>query len=143
MINIDRFGISTSSPLQGTSHEKNPKKANVSKVESEKGPNEKKTRNTCKKITKGEKMLILRSYLSLTIKSDWDKLADNVYKKRDQELSREMVKHYEDLDQQKKLKYRIKDYIYRVQIGKVNETDQDIIKLMKAVISEGRPRISS
>jgi len=42
MINIDRFGISTSSPLQGTSHEKNPEEAYVSKVESEKGPNEKK-----------------------------------------------------------------------------------------------------
>ena len=42
MINIDKFGISTSSPLQGTSHEKNPKEANVSKVESEKGPKRKK-----------------------------------------------------------------------------------------------------
>ena len=41
MINIDKFGISTSSPLQGTSHEKNPEEAYVSKVESEKGPKEK------------------------------------------------------------------------------------------------------
>ena len=44
MINIDRFGISTSSPLQGTSHEKNLEEACVSKVESEKGPSEKKTK---------------------------------------------------------------------------------------------------
>jgi hypothetical protein len=41
MINIDRFGISTSSSLQGASHEKNSEEAYVSKVESEKGPNEK------------------------------------------------------------------------------------------------------
>ena len=68
MINIDRFGISTSSSLQGASHEKNSEEAYVSKVESEKGPNEKKARNTTKKMTKDEKMLILRSYISLPLK---------------------------------------------------------------------------
>jgi hypothetical protein len=51
MINIDRFGISTSSPLQGT---KNPEEAYASKVEWEKGPNEKKIRIATKKITKDE-----------------------------------------------------------------------------------------
>jgi hypothetical protein len=34
MINIDRFGISTSSSLQGASHEKNSEEGYVSKVES-------------------------------------------------------------------------------------------------------------
>ena len=135
MINIDRFGISTSSPLQGTSHEKNPEEAYVSKVESEKGSNEKKTRNVTRKITKDEKRLILCSYISLPVKSDWDKLADNVYKSRNQALSREMIKHYEDIYKQNKLKYKIKDCIHRVQNGKVNETDQEIIDLMKVVKS--------
>ena len=53
MINIDRFGIS--SVLQGTSHEKSPKKAYVSEVESEKGHNEKKTRNVIKKMIKDDR----------------------------------------------------------------------------------------
>ena len=119
MINIDRFGISTSSSLQGTSHEKNSEEAYVSKVESEKGPNEKKARNTTKKMTKDEKMLILRSYISLPVKSDWDQLADNVYTKRNQALSRIMIKHYEDIYKENKLKDRIKGYIQRVQRGKV------------------------
>ena len=55
MINIDKFGISTSSPLQGTNHEKSPEEAYVSEVESEKGPNEKKTRNTPRKSLKTRK----------------------------------------------------------------------------------------
>jgi hypothetical protein len=54
--------------LQGTSHEKSPEKAYVSEVELDKGPNEKKTRNVTKKMTKDEKMLILRSYISLPLK---------------------------------------------------------------------------
>ena len=81
-------------------------------------------------------MLILHSYILLTIKSDWDKLADNVYKSRNQALSREMIKYYEDINKQNKLKYRIKDYIHRVQNGKVSETDQEIIDLMKVVKSK-------
>ena len=72
MINIDRFAIP--SVLQGTSHEKSPE------VELEKGSNEKKTRHVIKKMTKDEKILILRSYISLPVKSDWDQLADNVFK---------------------------------------------------------------
>ena len=133
MINIDRFGISTSSSLQGASHEKNSEEAYVSKVESEKGPNEKKARNTTKKMTKDEKMLILRSYISLPVKSDWDQLADNVYTKRNQALSRIMIKHYEDIYKEIKLKDRIKGYIQRVQSGKVKETDPDVTALMNVV----------
>jgi hypothetical protein len=68
-------------------------------------PNEKKTKNTTKKMTKDilkdEKMLIMRSYISLSVKSDWDQLADNVYKSRDRYVSREMWKHYEDIHKEK------------------------------------------
>jgi hypothetical protein len=56
------------------------------------------TRHVIKKMTKDEKILILRSYISLPVKSDWDQLADNVYKIRDQYVSREMWKHYEDME---------------------------------------------
>jgi len=48
---------------------------------------------------------------------------------------RVVIKHYEDIYKQNKLKYRIKDYIHRVQNGKVNETDKEIIDLMKVVKS--------
>jgi hypothetical protein len=134
MINIDRFGTSTSIPSQGTSHEKNPEEAYVSKVESEKRSIEKKTRSATKKMTKDEKMYILRSYKSLTIKSDWDQLAEDVYKSRKDALSKEMVQHYQDIYIEKKLKYRIKSFIQRVLRG-ANETDPDIIALMKDVKS--------
>ena len=135
MINIDRFGIS--SVLQGTSHEKSPEKAYISEVESEKGPNEKKTRNVIKKMTKDEKMLILRSYISLPVKSDWDQLADNVYKSRYRALSRETIKHYEDnLNISTTLKGRIKGYIQNVQRGnRDKETDPEITALMNIVQS--------
>ena len=135
MIIIDRFGIS--SVLQGTSHEKSPEKAYVSEVESEKGPNEKKTRNVMKKMTKDEKMLILRSYIILPVKSDWDQLADNVYKSRYQALSRETIKHYEDnLNISTTLKSRIKGYIHNVQRGnRDKETDPEITALMNIVQS--------
>ena len=79
--------------------------------------------------------MILRSYISLTIKSNWDKLEDNVYKGRIHALSTEMIKHYEDIYKENKLKDRIKSYIQRVQNGKVNETDQEIIQLMNVVKS--------
>ena len=84
-------------------------------------------------MTKDEKMLILRSYISLPVKSDWDQLADNVYTKRNQALSRIMIKHYEDIYKENKLKDRIKGYIQRVQSGKVNETDPDVTALMNVV----------
>jgi hypothetical protein len=41
MINIDRFGISTSSSLQGTSHEKNSEEAYVSQVNRRRDPTKK------------------------------------------------------------------------------------------------------
>jgi hypothetical protein len=63
-------------------------------------------------MTKDEKMYILRSYKSLTIKSDWDQLAEDVYKSRKDALSKEMVQHYQDIYIEKKLKYRIKSFIH-------------------------------
>ena len=60
---------------------------------------------------------------------------DNVYTSRNQELSREMGKHYEDLYKENKLKGRIKGYIKRVQSDSVNEKDPDIKALMKDVKS--------
>jgi hypothetical protein len=69
-------------------------------------------------MTKDEKLLILRSYLSLPVKSDWDQLADNVYKSRHQTLSRETVKHYEDnLHISTTLKGRIKGYIFEPRLA--------------------------
>ena len=135
MINIDRFAIP--SVLQGTSHEKSPEKAYVSQVELEKGSNEKKTRHVIKKMTKDEKILILRSYISLPVKSDWDQLADNVFKSRYQVLSRETIKHYEDnLNISTTLKGRIKGYIQNVQRGnRYKETDLEITALMNFVQS--------
>jgi hypothetical protein len=135
MINIDRFAIP--SVLQGTSHEKSPEKAYVSQVELEKGSNEKKTRHVIKKMTKDEKILILRSYISLPVKSDWDQLADNVFKSRYQVLSRETIKHYEDnLNISTTLKGRIKGYIQNVQRGnRDKETDLEITALMNIVQS--------
>jgi hypothetical protein len=88
-----------------------------------------------KDILKDEKMLIMRSYISLSVKSDWDQLADNVYKSRDRYVSREMWKHYEDIHKENKLKDRIKGFIHRVQSGRVNETDKDITGLMNVVKS--------
>ncbi|CAG2189934.1 unnamed protein product [Mytilus edulis] len=67
-----------------------------------------------KKITKDEKLLILRCYHALEVK-DWDKLAEMVYTKRHEKLSREIVHHYEqNLDLKTTLKSRIKDYVTRV-----------------------------
>ena len=81
-------------------------------------------------MNKDEKMLILTSYISLRIKSDWDNLTENVYKKRNQALSREMIKHYEDLYKRNKLTNRIKGYIQRVHSGRAKETDPEIIALI-------------
>ena len=81
-------------------------------------------------MTKDEKILILRSYIALPVRSDWDQLADNVYKKRNGALSRIMIKHYEDIYKENKLKDRIKGYIQRVHSGRAKETDPEIIALI-------------
>jgi hypothetical protein len=66
--------------LQGTSYEKTPEKAYVSEVESEKGTNDKKTRNVVKKMTKDHegniKTITLREnealiFVEIYDDSDW------------------------------------------------------------------------
>jgi hypothetical protein len=45
-----------------------------------------------------------------------------------------MIKHYEDIYKENKLKDRIKGYIQRVQSGKVKETDPDVTALMNVLM---------
>jgi hypothetical protein len=68
--------------------------------------------------------LIMRSYISLSVKSDWDQLADNVYKIRDRYVSREMWKHYEDIHKENKLeilKWTIYNQILYFKVEKVDQ----------------------
>ncbi|XP_063448714.1 uncharacterized protein LOC134728164 isoform X2 [Mytilus trossulus] len=87
-----------------------------------------------KKITKDEKLLILRCYHALEVK-DWDTLAEMVYTKRHEKLSREIVHHYEqNLDLKTTLKSRIKDYVTRVKKDKgKNVKDPDVKALIQLI----------
>ena len=90
-----------------------------------------KKQNT-KKMTKDEKMLILQCYIEQSVKTDFDKLADVVYKARRDKLSKEIWEHYEqNLNKETTLKQRIKGYIQRCQRNKVDEKDPDIQYLMR------------
>ncbi|XP_052072321.1 uncharacterized protein LOC127710483 [Mytilus californianus] len=88
-----------------------------------------------KKLTKDEKLLILRCYHALQVKGDWDKLAEMVYSRREEKLSREMVHHYEqNLDLKTTLKNRIKDFIMRVTKDKgENEKDSEVKALIQLI----------
>ena len=127
------FGISTSSPLHGTSHEKNPEEACGSNVESEKGSNEEKIRTPRKNFIEKEKKLILHYYVSRSHECTWDTLMEIIYEHRKDELPSDIVEHYENLYEQNKLKDRIKRFIEKVHSGRYNETDPDIMALMKNV----------
>ena len=127
------FGISTSSPLHGTSHEKNPEEACGSNVESEKGSNEEKIRTPRKNFIKKEKKLILHYYVSRSHECTLDTLMEIIYEHRKDELPSDIVEHYENLYEQNKLKDRIKHFIEKVHSGRRNETDPDIMALMKKV----------
>ncbi|XP_071180279.1 uncharacterized protein [Mytilus edulis] len=96
--------------------------------------NTKQVNTPMKKITKDEKLLILRCYHALEVK-DWDKLAEMVYNKRNEKLSREIVRHYEhNLDLKTTLKSRIKDYATRVKKDKgENEKDPDVKALIQLI----------
>jgi hypothetical protein len=111
MINIDRFEALTSWPIQGNIQEKTPEQAHVSKVESEKGPEEEKMK--FKKISKTEKELIEECYRGLKINVDWDELQKACLEKCPYYLPQEMVLHYKYLYRNGKLKDRLRNYIQR------------------------------
>ena len=96
--------------------------------------NTKQVNTPMKKITKDEKLLILRCYHALEVKN-WDKLVEMVYNKRYERLSREIVHHYEqNLDLKTTLKSRIKDYVTRVKKDKgKNEKDPDVKALIQLI----------
>ncbi|XP_063448727.1 uncharacterized protein LOC134728170 [Mytilus trossulus] len=96
--------------------------------------NTKQVNTPIKKMTKDEKLLILRCYHALEVK-DWDKLVEMVYNKRHEKLSREIVHHYEqNLDLKTTLKSRIKDYVTRVKKDKgKNEKDPDVKALIQLI----------
>ncbi|XP_052072319.1 uncharacterized protein LOC127710482 [Mytilus californianus] len=96
--------------------------------------NTKQVTKPIKKITKDEKLLILRCYHALEVK-DWDKLTEMVYSKRQEKLSREIVHHYEqNLDLKTTLKNRIKDYILRVKKDKgEHEKDPGVKALIQLI----------
>ena len=111
MINIDRFEALTSWAIQGNIQEKTPEQAHVSKVESEKGPEEEKMK--LKKISNNEKRLIEECFSGLKIKEDWDELEKACLEKCRDYLSQEMVLYYTYLHNNGKLKARLRNYIQR------------------------------
>ncbi|VDI49987.1 Hypothetical predicted protein [Mytilus galloprovincialis] len=101
--------------------------------------NTKQVNKPIKKITKDEKVLILRCYYELNMlkgKDDWNTLGEMVYSKREGSLSREIVHHYEqNLDLKTSLKNRIKDYILRVTKDKgENEKDPEVKTLIQLIL---------
>ncbi|VDH95917.1 Hypothetical predicted protein [Mytilus galloprovincialis] len=121
--------IKSSTPVKilqaGPSTEGTPTKTNTKQVN-----------KPMKKIAKDEKRLILRSYYELKAKGDWNALAERVYSNRQENLSREIVHHYEqNLDLKTSLKNRIKDYILRVKKDKgENEKDPEAKALIQLIL---------
>ena len=138
MINIDRFGLTTSSLLHGTSPEKNPEEACGSKGESGKGSKEEKFKKSHVNFTEEEKTLTLQHFVSL---NTWDTLITIIYEHRKDKLSSDMVENYEYVYEKNKLTDRIKRYIKKVHKEGVNEKETDNIKaLVKKMQSITLPR---
>lgn len=93
------------------------------------GPSINKT--THKRMTKDEKILILKCYTNLPVKTDFIALTNMVYQERRTALSKEIYEHYEqNLDKSTTLQTRIKGYIQRCQSNKVDEKDEETKRYM-------------
>ena len=101
----ETFEASTFGPKQGAIREKIPEQAH----ESGKRPEEKKIKRP--HIDKKEEVLI-QIVRELVVNDDWDKVMQIAYENRDQHLSMEMIKYYEDC-YGAKLRSRIKSHVQR------------------------------